>query len=177
MGNSGVTLDQRIFRGEPEALQTFIQQCMGRLALIAGFRMPVELHQYVKVHQVLQAAEASMIRRQAEFSAAGRRPGFLWLREVLLQAIKRLADRFLLIADETVNQLSRHCPMLSVVDREILFLRHYEELTNDEAAVVTGISPQAISLRYLQILQEVYRETARTEQSIQVFQETADACG
>ncbi|HAD59524.1 MAG TPA: hypothetical protein DCG12_09785, partial [Planctomycetaceae bacterium] len=42
MGKSGVTLDQKIFRGNAEALQTFMQESIGRLALIASLRMSLE---------------------------------------------------------------------------------------------------------------------------------------
>ena len=37
-------------------------------------------------------------------------------------------------------------------DREIIALRHFEELSNGEAATVLGISPQAASNRHLRAM-------------------------
>lgn len=38
------------------------------------------------------------------------------------------------------------------VDREVIALRHFEELTNVEAARVLGLAPSAASKRYLRAL-------------------------
>ena len=38
------------------------------------------------------------------------------------------------------------------MDREILALRHFEELTNSEAAEELGIQPKAASIRYVRAL-------------------------
>ena len=38
------------------------------------------------------------------------------------------------------------------IDREVLALRHFEQLTNREAAQVLGISEQAASDRYIRAL-------------------------
>jgi RNA polymerase sigma-70 factor (ECF subfamily) len=159
MHDCGITLDQRIYRGDPAAQQTFIQASRGRLSIIAGFRMPETLHRRVKVHQVLQTAQVLMVRRQAEFHRAAPRSGFLWLREILLQTINRLTDRFALQTSDAAEQMFSRFTTLSSLDKEILALRHYEELTNEEAALVTGISAQGLSSRYLQILYQVFRES------------------
>ena len=41
------------------------------------------------------------------------------------------------------------------IDREVLSLRHFEHLSNDEAALVLGISPSAASNRYLRALKRL----------------------
>jgi RNA polymerase sigma-70 factor (ECF subfamily) len=41
------------------------------------------------------------------------------------------------------------------LDREILALRHFEELSNDEAAVVLGIDPAAASNLYIGVLKRI----------------------
>lgn len=41
---------------------------------------------------------------------------------------------------------------MSEIDREILVLRHFEELTNQEAAVVLGIESKTASMRYFRAL-------------------------
>lgn len=44
---------------------------------------------------------------------------------------------------------------LDPLDREILALRHYEELTNNEAAQELGITPAAASKRYIRALERL----------------------
>ncbi len=41
------------------------------------------------------------------------------------------------------------------LDREILVLRHFEELSNGEAAQVLGLSKSAASNRYIRVLERL----------------------
>ena len=41
---------------------------------------------------------------------------------------------------------------MDALDREVLVLRHFEQLTNDETAVVLGIKKSAASQRYVRAL-------------------------
>ena len=41
------------------------------------------------------------------------------------------------------------------IDREVLLLRHFEELSNKEAAVVLGIQENAASNRYVRALKRL----------------------
>jgi len=38
------------------------------------------------------------------------------------------------------------------IDREVLILRHFEQLTNDEVATVVGVKKAAASRRYMRAL-------------------------
>lgn len=58
-----------------------------------------------------------------------------------------------LILQEAVNAMDP-------IDREILALRHFEELSNTETAEVLGISPSAASTRHVRALKKL-RETLR----------------
>jgi RNA polymerase sigma-70 factor (ECF subfamily) len=49
---------------------------------------------------------------------------------------------------ELLKQVRAAMESLSETDREVLLLRHAEELTNAEAAEVMGIEPKAASARY-----------------------------
>jgi RNA polymerase sigma-70 factor (ECF subfamily) len=49
-------------------------------------------------------------------------------------------------------QLQNALNGMDPLDREIIALRHFEELSNSDAAVVLGISPQAASNRYLRAM-------------------------
>lgn len=51
---------------------------------------------------------------------------------------------------------------LSPVDREILELRHFEEMGNNECAAVLGIEPKAASIRYVRALKR-FRELVFNE--------------
>ena len=44
---------------------------------------------------------------------------------------------------------------MNEVDREVLALRHFEELTNRETAQIIGISEQAASVRYMKALKRL----------------------
>ena len=44
---------------------------------------------------------------------------------------------------------------MSETDREILRLRHFEELTNQECASVLNIEPKAASIRYIRALKRL----------------------
>lgn len=62
-----------------------------------------------------------------------------------------------LLRAEQSRQLDTAIQTLSELDREILALRHFEELTNHEAALVLGVSEQAASARYVRALQRLKR--------------------
>ncbi len=53
---------------------------------------------------------------------------------------------------ELSTQLDTALSLLSAIDREVLALRHFEELTNVETAQVLDMSEQAASLRYVRAL-------------------------
>ena len=53
---------------------------------------------------------------------------------------------------ETEEALRRVIAEMDPIDREIIALRHFEELGNGEAAEVLGIQPKAASIRYVRAL-------------------------
>jgi RNA polymerase sigma-70 factor (ECF subfamily) len=53
---------------------------------------------------------------------------------------------------ELRQQLEEALKSMQPIDREILALRHFEELTNSEIAEVLAISPAAASNRYVRAL-------------------------
>jgi RNA polymerase sigma-70 factor, ECF subfamily len=56
---------------------------------------------------------------------------------------------------ETFDQLRKALDGLDPTDREVLALRHFEELSNQEAAAVLGIQPAAASKRYVRALERL----------------------
>ena len=62
------------------------------------------------------------------------------------------------IRDEMVSQIEETLENLDEIDREILVLRHFEELRNGEVAEVLGISEAAASNRYVRALSRLRNE-------------------
>lgn len=56
---------------------------------------------------------------------------------------------------EMLGQLERALEGLEPMDREVLALRHFEELSNLETAAVLGIQPAAASKRYVRALERL----------------------
>ena len=57
--------------------------------------------------------------------------------------------------EETKTRVREFIGQLEPIDREILSLRHFEELTNSEAALELDISPAAASRRYIRALERL----------------------
>jgi RNA polymerase sigma-70 factor (ECF subfamily) len=56
---------------------------------------------------------------------------------------------------ELTEQLETALESMSELDRDVLVMRHFEELTNQESARVLGISEQAASVRYVRALKRL----------------------
>jgi RNA polymerase sigma-70 factor (ECF subfamily) len=57
--------------------------------------------------------------------------------------------------EETAARLEAALDSMNPIDREVLALRHFEELTNQEAAEVLGIEEKAASIRYIRALKRL----------------------
>lgn len=57
--------------------------------------------------------------------------------------------------DEVAAQLDQAIESMEPIDREVLALRHFEELTNSEVAEVLGIQQKAASIRYVRALKRL----------------------
>ncbi len=60
-----------------------------------------------------------------------------------------------LMQAETARKLETAIEGMEPIDREILALRHFEELTNSEVAEVLGIQVKAASIRYIRALKRL----------------------
>ena len=56
---------------------------------------------------------------------------------------------------ETLSAIQESVDKMAPMDREILALRHFEELTNSEVAAVLGIQEKAASIRYIRALRRL----------------------
>ena len=66
-----------------------------------------------------------------------------------------------LIRQEMVQQLEATLENLDEMDREVLALRHFEDLRNGEVAEVLGISEAAASNRYVRALGRLQKDLAK----------------
>jgi RNA polymerase sigma-70 factor (ECF subfamily) len=69
------------------------------------------------------------------------------------QLVSRLASPSdVLVQNELTAQLHQALDSMDSIDREVLALRHFEELSNDETAAVLGLQKSAASNRYVRAL-------------------------
>lgn len=66
---------------------------------------------------------------------------------------------------ELQHRFEQACEQLEPVDQEIVFMRHFEHLTNQEAAVSLELSPQAASMRYLRAMRRLRELLGNSEES------------
>ncbi|MBI1827831.1 MAG: sigma-70 family RNA polymerase sigma factor [Planctomycetes bacterium] len=57
--------------------------------------------------------------------------------------------------EELSQQVRAALDEMNEIDREVLALRHFEELTNQEVATVLNIEPKAASIRYIRALKRL----------------------
>jgi RNA polymerase sigma-70 factor (ECF subfamily) len=125
------------------------------LRLVAGQRL-------VEVHRQHLGAK----RRDAgqEVSLDGARPGWSAASSVCL-AGRLVGDvaspSAAAIRGETLAQLEAALDAMDPIDREVLALRHFEELTNQEVAEVLGLDKSAASKRYVRALTRLKDVLAR----------------
>ena len=63
--------------------------------------------------------------------------------------------------EEISQQLAKALDEMDPIDREVLALRHFEELTNSEVAEVLGIQQKAASIRYVRALKRLKQALSR----------------
>ena len=151
--------------GVEDLLQESYLACGRRLDFL---RAQPEVPLYVKLRRIALQTLTDMERRHL---AAARRDA---MRELSPEDDVSMADAWAHFAD-TVSSPRTHLErlerqamarrvlaQLSANDREILELRHFEELGNAECAAVLGIEPKAASIRYVRALKR-FRELVEHE--------------
>ena len=59
------------------------------------------------------------------------------------------------VRNEVSQKLEEAIDQMDGIDRDVLALRHFEELTNSETAEVLGIQPKAASIRYIRAIKRL----------------------
>jgi RNA polymerase sigma-70 factor (ECF subfamily) len=99
-----------------------------------------------------QAARRTMDREQPLVAAARDRSS--------LDLAAQLRDAQLTPAaaaawEELQRRFEAACAQLEEQDQEIVFMRHFEHLSNGQTAATLGLSPQAASMRYLRAMRRL----------------------
>ena len=58
---------------------------------------------------------------------------------------------------EMLHRMEDALLQLNEVDRDIIIMRHYEQLSNDEVSKTLNLKPAAASMRYLRALRKLRR--------------------
>ena len=133
-----------------------------RLERLLVLRMPPVLQRRLSVDDLLQETYLACGRRQQFLQSEPEVPVYVKLRRpeddvAVADAWAQFADtisspRTHLEKLERQAMARRVLAQLSDNDREILELRHFEEMGNTECAAVLGIEPKAASIRYVRAL-------------------------
>ena len=59
------------------------------------------------------------------------------------------------VKKELIAEVRDSLETMNEIDREVVALRHFEELTNQEVAIELGITPKAASIRYVRALKRL----------------------
>jgi RNA polymerase sigma-70 factor (ECF subfamily) len=123
--------------GSPEAMFIWLRQ--------------VALQTLIDLHRRHFGAQMRSVSREISLFSGSASPSTSELIAVELSA-HMTTPSHVSMREETLKQLEEALEGMNEVDREILALRHYEELSNSEVAQVLGISQTAASNRYVRAL-------------------------
>jgi len=188
-------LDDRLRKGDEQALAELFSKQRERLWRIVNFRLDDRLRGRIDPDDVLQEAYLAAVQRLVHYRDGTYTVPFLWLRAILKQTLidlhrrhvgaqRRAVDRdvaldatpyaqasatsmaITLIGNltspsqaaaraEMVNTVEKAMTTMDAIDQEVLALRHFEELSNSEVAVVLGIEQKAASIRYVRAVRRL----------------------
>ncbi len=107
-----------------------------------------------KVHRAHLEAQKRDVRREQPMQHPRELPAAsMSIVEGLSNRYTSVVDRA--IRDEIQSRLYQAIETMDETDREILAMRHFEDLSNKEISFLLGISPTAASNRYVRALQKL----------------------
>ena len=131
----------RAGRGDAAALAPLFESFRPRLVRMVTLRLDPGLKRRVDPTDVVQEAWLEVARRFPRWAEEAKVPFHVWLRLVTAQTLAQVHRRHLAALED-----------LDEVDREIVALRHFEGLSNEEAAAELSIEPAAASKRFTRAL-------------------------
>lgn len=107
-----------------------------------------------KIHRTHLGTESRSVLREASAARSG-----LWGNTSLCLSLRFIAHLTspsqVLAKGELIGEVRQALDNMSEMDQEVLALRHFEELTNQEVAIELGIQPKAASIRYMRALERL----------------------
>ena len=175
--------------GDEQALVSLLHGWRDRLVRTVRFRLDPQLRARIDASDVVQEANAEIVRRIGEYEERDGLPMFLWARFLTLQKLRQLrryhlgsrrrdARREAAVPEPAIDtshvaheltddgtlplqnvekaearqRVTEALERLDPMERQVLVMRHYEGLSNQDVALVLGIQPAAASKRYLRAL-------------------------
>jgi RNA polymerase sigma-70 factor (ECF subfamily) len=166
---------QKAAAGDRTSWGMLLDQNRERLRRMVALRMDHRLQGRLDPSDVIQESYLEASQRLAEYIAQPTLPFYLWLRAIGREVQQdfggvpaassvALAGQFashdlrpseIAVRDEVRQRIQSLLEQLDPMDREILALRHYEQLNNGEAAKVLDLQESAASKRYLRAIQRL----------------------
>lgn len=107
-----------------------------------------------KVHRTHLGTESRSVLRETDSAHSG-----LWGNTSLCLSQRFIAHLTspsqLAVKSELIGEVRQALERMNETDREVVALRHFEELTNQEVAIELGIQPKAASIRYMRALERL----------------------
>lgn len=120
----------------------------------------ITFQRLIDVHR--QHLAAQMRDAKQEVSLNHRGPNAATSASMAVQLIGQFATPSQVVARaELLDQIEHALEEMDAIDREVLALRHFEELTNNEVAEVLGITKAAASNRYVRALSRLKEVLAK----------------
>ena len=157
--------------GDRQALSALLERHRDRLRRMVELRLDWRLQARIDASDILQDAFLEVATRLDEYLRSPELPLFLWLRLVVGQRLATVHRHHLgtkmrdagrqtspsqaAVRAERVVRLQEALNTLDPVDREVLALRHFEQLTAAETARVLDISEEAAAKRYIRALKRL----------------------
>lgn len=176
----------RLRAGEGEVLGELFELHRQRLWAMLSVRLDRRLLGRTSADDVLQETFLDVARRVGEHLAAPAVPFYVWLRFLALQRLQMvqrahlgperdagkearsdsMAGQFAgqltspsqaAIRHELQDRLRAALDRMEETDREVLAMRHFEEMSNNEVAEALGLTKSAATKRYTRALVELRR--------------------
>ena len=148
--------------GESLAVEQLMDRHRNSLRRMIQLRLDQRLMQRMDVSDVIQDVLMEANRRLTDYLANPVIPFHLWIRQIakdrIIDAHRRhrvLTPAAAATQRELAEQIESAVQLLRENDREIILMRHYEQLNNQEIAQSLGLTEPAASMRYLRALKRL----------------------
>lgn len=108
-----------------------------------------------EIHRFHFGAEKRDVRREVKLSPKGEKAGETSVQLAAHIVAQMTSASGLFQKAQQIDALEKTLSEMNDTDREVIALRHFEELTNIETAKVLGIAPEAASKRYIRALKRL----------------------